>query len=141
MQRDALANQQTRTDGLARERVTERKPIGRLLDDELRVHELLDERQQLGLAVLRQRLEQPEVEPASRHRGDRRDATCLGAQSGQPSPNRLGGRARHMRVLQRAGAPRAVGLREIAGDDERLEHLFDEERIAFGEAVQRVHEW
>ena len=53
VQRDALARQQLGVDRLARERVTEREPLRRFLDDELRRDELLDERQQLPLVVIR----------------------------------------------------------------------------------------
>ena len=56
MQRDALTRQQLDVDGFAGERVAEGGPFGRLFDDELRVDELFDERQQLPLVVTGERL-------------------------------------------------------------------------------------
>ena len=57
VQRHAFARQQARPHRLARERVAKRKAVCRLLDDELRVDELLDDREQLTLFVPRQCLE------------------------------------------------------------------------------------
>ena len=140
MQRDAFAREQARAHGLAREGVAKREPVRRLLDDELRVDQLLHQREQLGLVVLRERLEQPEVEATSGHGGDRRDRARVGAQHRQSARHRLGGGARHADLLERACAPHAVLAHEIAGDEQGLEHLLDEERIALGESVQRVDE-
>jgi hypothetical protein len=56
VERDALAREQVGVDRFASERVTECEPLRRFLDDELRRDELLDERQQLSLVVICERL-------------------------------------------------------------------------------------
>jgi len=73
MQRDPLARQQLGVDGLAGERVAEREPFRRFLDDELRGDELLDEREQLLLVAIRERLQQSKVEPPPGDGRRRRD--------------------------------------------------------------------
>ena len=65
VQRDALASEKLRVDGLSRQRVAERETFGRLLHDELGRNQLLHERKQFLLVAVRERLQQSEVEATS----------------------------------------------------------------------------
>ena len=67
VQRLAFAHQELRRDGLPRQRMPERKLLGRLLDDELGRNQLLDELQQLRFVVLGEFLQEGKIEAPSGH--------------------------------------------------------------------------
>src|SRR5262245_17098905 len=46
-----------------------------------------------------------------------------------------------MQRLQRHSFPGVAGELEVASRHHRLQQLFDEERVALGDGIQRLHKW
>jgi hypothetical protein len=141
VQRDAFSRKQLGVDRLASKRVTKCESVGRLLDDKLRRDELFHERQHFTLVVLREYPQQVEVESTSSHRRNRRNFTRWLRQGIESTPNCFDGSTWDTYTLEWPSFPAAASRwREVARDQQRLERLFDEERIPLREPVQKLNE-
>ena len=121
--------------------MTEREPLRRLLDDQLRPDELLHEREQLPLVVACERLQQLEIEPSSGDGSGRCDRARRDRERGEPTPHGFDRGSRDAHALERTCAPpTAARGHEVAGEDQRLQGLLDEKRIPLRQPMQQVRE-
>ena len=141
MQRLAFAHQQVGVNGLSGEGVPKDKVIGIGLADQLGGDELFDERQQFALVVLGDGLQEREVEALPGHGCGNQHRAGRFAQLGGAPLHGILHRARDAQRAERLARPDTALLINIARTHQRFERLFDKERIAIGQRLDRAQKF
>src|SRR5205807_9202816 len=125
VQRLEFASQELRRDGLPRQGVPEGKLLGRLLDDELGRHQLLDEPQELRFVLLGELLQEGKIEVPSGHGCQ---VQHLPGSFTQMSGAKLDGilyAAWDVQLAKLLALPATLLVNNVSGLDERFEQFPD----------------
>src|SRR5689334_18122291 len=107
--------------------------VRRLFHDQLRADQLFDNGEKAGLVVTCQRLKDSEIKAPAQYSGTCQSTVGRLAQPLGAPLDRIVYGARDVQFLDRFALPRPLRVEDAARSGERLEHLFDEERVPLGE--------
>src|SRR6185436_19607600 len=121
VQHAALAAEQAGIDRLARERVPERELVDRLLDDQTRGDQLLDNGQQGRLVQAADRAQQVEFEPSASDGGERHQVAASWTELRRSALDRVVHAARYPQHSNWLAIPAIVGDEDVARPDQRTQ--------------------
>lgn len=136
----ALVGGQCAVDRLAGEGVAKGEQVAALPRQQLGLYQLRDEGLEHGLVQPRQGLEQGGGEAPANRRGEVEHPPRRGVEPGHAPLDRVLHATRRLELGEALAVPAAVDLEDIAGVDERLEHLLDEEGVALSQLGHCRHE-
>ena len=133
-----FASEELAVNGLARQRMPERQPLGRLLHDQVHVDQLVQMAEEIRFVELDERLQQREIELTADDGRQTRHPLRGRADARQPAHNGVVHTARDAQrvdgaLVQRDLRPGSIGLGQYG------QNLLREERIAIGQPEDRVH--